>query len=191
MDEQLLVMLSIVQNSGFFAPLLFILFHVVRQFMFIPVAIVCMAGGMMFGSVLGTIYSLIGLLLLSATFYFCIGKLPGTYRKLMRIKHKWFGMQKMTVGQIAVVRLIPLIHYQLLNICLLERKPHFRGFMKGAFLTNLPLAFFYTFFGEFITRFSPMVMIGIISSLILLFYLLREKVVTVKWETFFSERSVS
>ncbi|GIN98615.1 TVP38/TMEM64 family protein [Siminovitchia terrae] len=190
MDEQLLIMLSVMSGIGILAPVLFILFHVVRQFMFIPVVLVCMAGGMLFGSFLGTVYSMAGLLLLSALFYFCIGKIPRTYGKLMKVKHNWFGAHtKMTVGQIAILRLIPFFHYQLLNVCLLERRPDFRGFMKGAFATNLPLAFFYTIFGEYITQFSPGMVVLIVIALFILCYLLREKVVTVKWHDFFSHHS--
>ncbi|WP_245542510.1 TVP38/TMEM64 family protein [Siminovitchia fordii] len=191
MDEQLLIMLSIVQGSGILAPVMFILFHVVRQFMFIPVALVCMAGGMLFGSILGTVYSMAGLLLLSAFFYFIIRRIPGTLEKLMKIKYKWFGAHtKMTVGQIAVLRLIPFFHYQLLNLCLYERRPDFRGFMKGSVATNFPLAFFYTVFGEYITRFSPGIGIMIVLALFILFYMLREKIVTVNWHDFFSHKSL-
>lgn len=105
----------------------------------------------------------------------------------MNIKERWFGAHtKMTVGQIAVLRLIPFFHYQLLNLCLLERRPDFRGFMKGSVTTNFPLAFFYTVFGEYITQFSTEIGILIISALFILFYLLREKIVTVEWNDFFS-----
>lgn len=191
MDEQLLIMLSIMQGSGVIAPLLFIMFHVVRQFMFIPVVLICMAGGILFGSILGTVYSMVGLMLLSALFYCCIRKIPRTYEKLLRIKHRWFGPYvKMTIGQIAILRLIPFFHYHLLNVCLLERRPDFRGFMKGAFATNLPLAFFYTIFGEYITQFSPGMATLIVIALFILFYLLREKIITVKWQDFFSHHSV-
>ena len=91
MDEQLLIMLAFMEGSGMLAPFVFIIFHILRQFIFIPVAVVCMAGGIIFGSLLGTIYSLTGLLLLSAFFYFCIGKLPGTHAQLMEIKYKWLS----------------------------------------------------------------------------------------------------
>ncbi|HLU20907.1 MAG TPA: VTT domain-containing protein [Bacillaceae bacterium] len=189
MNDELLVMLALVEGTGILAPFMFIFFHVLRQFMFIPVVMVCMAGGILFGSLLGTVYSMIGLLLLSAIFYFCIGKMPKTHARLMNIKYKWFGRyNKMTVGQIAVLRLIPFFHYQLLNLCLLERRPDFKGFMKGSFATNLPLAFFYTVFGEFITRFSPGMAIIIILSLFVLFYLLREKIATVTWSEFFADQ---
>lgn len=189
MDEKLLIMLAFMEGSGVLAPFIFIIFHILRQFIFIPVALVCMAGGILFGSLLGTIYSMIGLLILSALFYFCIGKMPGPLAKLMGIKYKWFGRYtKMTVGQISVLRLIPFFHYHLLNLCLLERRPDFRGFMRGSFATNLPLAFFYTVFGEFITQFTPSMAAMIIVALFVLFYVLREKIVIVAWKDFFSHQ---
>ncbi|MCJ8009892.1 TVP38/TMEM64 family protein [Lederbergia wuyishanensis] len=188
MNEQLLIMLAIMEGTGMLAPFIFILFHVLRQFLFIPVVLLCMAGGILFGSFLGTVYSMAGLLLLSSLFYFCIRKMPRTHAKLMKIKYKWFGRYtKMTVGQIAVLRLIPFFHYHLLNLCLLERRPDFRGFIKGSFATNLPLAFFYTVFGEFITHFTPTIAVVIIGSLLLLFYILREKIAIIAWEDFFKQ----
>lgn len=190
MNEQLVIMLTFVQGTGTLAPIIFIFFHVIRQFIFIPVIMVCMVGGILFGSVLGTLFSMIGLLFLSALFYFCIRKMPSTHEKLLRIKNKWFGRYaKMTVGQIAILRLIPFFHYHLLNLCLLERRPDFKGFMRGAFATNLPLAFFYTVFGEFITHFTPTISIIILLALLALVYILREKMSTVAWDEFFVQEN--
>lgn len=185
-------MLTFVQSTGPLAPFIFIFFHVLRQFLFIPVVIVCMAGGILFGSFLGTIYSMLGLMLLSVLFYVCIRKMAATHEKLMNLKYKWFGRYtKLTVGQIAILRLIPFFHYHLLNLCLLERKPDFKGYLKGAFMTNLPLAFFYTVFGEFITQFSPTMTIIILLALLLLVYIFRERIAIITWKEFFSEKSKS
>lgn len=190
MDEKLSFMLIMMEGSGLLAPIIFISFHVIRQFMFIPVVIVCMAGGVLFGSLLGTVYSMAGLLLLSAIFYVCIKRMPGTHQKLLNIKYKWFGRyNKMTVGQITVLRLIPFFHYHLLNICLLERRPDFKGFMRGAFASNLPLVFFYTVFGEFITKFSPGMVMIVILAISVLFYMMREKIATVAWDEFFAQKA--
>ncbi|MFC8574687.1 TVP38/TMEM64 family protein, partial [Heyndrickxia sporothermodurans] len=98
MNEQLLMLFSFVEGSAVLAPFMFILFHVLRQFLFIPVAVVCMAGGILFGSLLGIIYSLAGLMLLSVLFYGCIKKMPKTYEKLLKIKLKCFGQYaKLTI----------------------------------------------------------------------------------------------
>ncbi|MGV3463916.1 MAG: TVP38/TMEM64 family protein [Heyndrickxia sp.] len=190
MNDQLLILFSFVESSAILAPFLFILFHLIRQFLFIPVAVVCMAGGILFGSLLGIIYSLIGLLLLSAISFVWITKMPRTFEKFVRIKQKWFGQRaKLTVGQIAILRLIPFVHYQLLTICLIERSPNFRDFMRGSFITNIPLVFFYTVFGQFISRFTPGMIIMILLALSILFYILREKVVVMKWREFFNGTS--
>nr|WP_249310362.1 VTT domain-containing protein [Bacillus sp. FJAT-49736] len=183
-------MFSFVESSAVLAPFLFILFHILRQFLFIPVAVVCMAGGILFGSLLGIAYSLIGLLLLSALSYVLFKKIPKTYEKLIKLKQKWFGHRaKLTVGQIAILRLIPFIHYQLLSVCLLERTRNFKDYMKGSVITNLPLVFFYTVFGQFISRFTPGMIVMILLALSILFYILREKVIVMKWREFFQETS--
>ncbi|WP_335872699.1 TVP38/TMEM64 family protein [Bacillus sp. 2205SS5-2] len=190
MNSEMLLLFSFVENWGVLAPLAFILFHVLRQFLFLPVILVCMAGGVLFGSLLGTIYSLVGLTLLSSLFFIGIHKFPRFYEKLLNMKNKWFGPHaRLTIGQITVLRLIPFVHFQLLNLCLLERKKTFKKFIKSSFLTNLPLAFFYTVFGQFIAEFTPGMVILILLGISVLFYVLREKVTVMKWKEFFPVKS--
>ncbi|MCA1056396.1 VTT domain-containing protein [Rossellomorea aquimaris] len=190
MDDRLVTAFAIMEASGYIAPVLFILFHVLRQFLFIPVALVCMAGGILFGSILGTVYSLIGLTLLSIIFYFAIKSFTSFYERLLRLKEKWFGRSAdLTTGQIAVLRLIPFIHYQLLNLCLMQKNPQFKPFVRATFISNIPLAFFYTVFGQYIKQFSPPILLMILMALIVLFYLLREKVRVIQWNEFFPEKN--
>lgn len=189
MDDRLVAAFAVMEASGFIAPFLFILFHILRQFLFIPVALVCMAGGLLFGSVFGTIYSLIGLTLLSVLFFFVIKGVPTFAERLLKLKEKWFGRNAvLTTGQIAVLKLIPFVHYHLLNLCLLERHREFKPFLRAAFLSNIPLAFFYTVFGQYITTFSPPIIVMIILSLAVLFFLLREKVRVISWNEFFPSK---
>ncbi|KHD86964.1 TVP38/TMEM64 family protein [Bacillus ginsengihumi] len=188
MGDRFMMVLSFVEISPVLAPIMFILFHIIRQFLFIPVAIVCIAGGILFGSLLGMVYSMIGLTLVCSSFYFTIARMPKMKQKLLQIKNKFLGpYAKLTVGQIAILRLIPFIHFQLLNLCLLERKPNFRDYIKSSIITNIPLVFFYTVFGEFISKFSPSIMIMILLALSVLFFILREKVTVMKWKEFFPE----
>ncbi|MBB6445667.1 TVP38/TMEM64 family protein [Bacillus benzoevorans] len=187
MDESMSILLVVLGAGGVLAPVAFILFHLIRQFLFIPVTIVCLAGGILFGALFGTLLSLIGLLLNSVCFYFLIGKMPKTYEKLAKLKRKWFGeYRNLTVAQTAVLRLIPLIHFHLLNFCLMEKDRRFSPYMKNNLLSNLPLAFFYSAFGSIISLFTPLVMAVIFLSLMVLVYLLREKVTVIKWQKFFS-----
>lgn len=186
MDESLSMWLGLLEAGGVLAPIAFILFHLLRQFLFIPVTFVCLAGGILFGSIFGTIFSLLGLLLNSLCFYFFIDKMPKTYKKLSALKRKWFGeYRNLTVAQTAVLRLIPFIHFHLLNFCLMEKNRHFRPYMKHNLLSNLPLAFLYSAFGQFIDLFTPLATGIIFLTLIVLAYLLRERVTVIKWRKFF------
>lgn len=180
------MLLAVVETGGILAPIAFILLHFFRQFFFIPVAVICVAGGVLFGTVAGTIYSIVGLLLSSLLFYFLISRMPKTHTKLSLIKKKWFGeYRNLTTSQVAVLRLIPFIHYQLLSFCLLERYRSLKDYMRASFFTNLPLAFFYTIFGEFISRFTPTLIIIIIIAISILTYTLREKITVIRWREFF------
>src|SRR3954470_2222741 len=176
MDEGLSILFVMVEVGGIWAPIVFIFFHIFRQFLFIPVSLVCMAGGILFGSVFGTIFSLFGLLLSSILFYFVIGKLPKTHEKLSRLRKKWFGeFRHITVTQSAILRLIPFIHFHLLNFCLIEKNREFKPYLKNSLLSNLPLAIAYSVFGEFISRFTPLFMAFILLLLMMLAYFFREK----------------
>ena len=86
MDEGLAILFVMVEVGGILPRLVFIFFHIFRQFLFIPVSLVCMAGGILFGSLFGTFFSFFGLLLSSILFYFVIGKLPKTHEKLSKLK---------------------------------------------------------------------------------------------------------
>lgn len=189
MDEKIALVFVFIESSGALAPLVFILFHVLRQFLFIPVAIVCMSGGILFGATLGTIYSTIGLTLSSMLFYFLFQKMPSTFHKILRMKEKWLGNKvHFTVGQIAILRLFPLIHFHLLSLCLIDMCKNPYTYLKASILTTFPMAFFYTVFGQFLREFSPTMMVVILLAMFLLFYLFREKQVIIKWRDFFHKR---
>jgi uncharacterized membrane protein YdjX (TVP38/TMEM64 family) len=115
-----------------------------------------------------------------------ISKMPRTHEKLSLLKKRWFGeYRNLTVGQVAVLRLIPFIHYHLLNFCLMERNKSFSDYVKNSWVSNLPLAVFYTVFGEFISGFTPSMILLILLSLAFLVFILREKVTVIKWKEFF------
>jgi uncharacterized membrane protein YdjX (TVP38/TMEM64 family) len=112
----------------------------------------------------------------SLFFYAFIDRMPKTQERLVKIKNRWFGeFRNLTVGQITVLRLIPFVHYHLLNFCLMQRKQSFKEYMKASLLTNLPIAFFYTIFGEYISRFTPSLILCFLITLNILVYLLRER----------------
>jgi len=186
LEEKAAIVLSFIETSGFLAPILFIAFHTLRQFLWIPVVVVCMAGGLLFGTVFGILFSLIGLTLSSYIVYFLLRLFPPVYKKLQMLKIKWFGpYSNFTTGQIAVLKLIPFMHFQLISFCLLERKKSFPEYAVGSFLTNIPVVVFYTVFGRYLQAFSPQMAILLLIALTVLIIALREKVSVIKWKDFF------
>jgi uncharacterized membrane protein YdjX (TVP38/TMEM64 family) len=190
MNEDLSLLLIMVEAGGIFAPLAFVVFHLLRSFLFIPVSVVVIAGGVLFGTLWGTFYSVIGLMGVSIFFYAFIDRMPKTQERITKIKNRWFGeYRNLTVGQIAILRLIPFVHYHLLSFCLKQRKPKFKEYMKASLLTNIPIAFFFTIFGEYISTFTPSVILMILIGLTCFVYLLREKQNVIKWKDFFKRKT--
>ncbi|MEH7223011.1 VTT domain-containing protein [Bacillus sp. JJ1566] len=179
-----------IESTGLLAPVIFIGIHLIRPFFFIPVPVICIVGGILFGSAFGTIYSLIGLTMLSILFYFLYRQVPKLSKKINLLKQKWLGDKvNFTIGQIAILRLIPVINFHLLSLCIIDVTRNFREYAKGSFISNIPVALLYTVFGQFIREFSTTVILAILLALTLLFYLLREKQVIIKWHEFFNSKA--
>lgn len=189
LDETMTLLFVFIESTGLMAPLIFIVAHLIRPFFFIPVPVICIVGGILFGSVFGTIYSIIGLTILSIVFYFLYRQVPSLSKKINQLKLKWLGDRvNFTIGQIAILRLIPFINFHLLSLCIMDVTRNFRQYAKGSFYTNIPVALLFTVFGQFIREFSTTIILAILLALTLLFYLLREKQVIIKWHEFFNPK---
>lgn len=178
--------LTAIQTTGFFAPLVFILFHIIRQFLLIPVAVVCVAGGILFGTLLGSVYSVIGLTCASITFYFFSKLFPALIKRFVQMKDRWLGnYTNLSVIQIIILRMIPFVNFSLISLCILERAKTFRRYTKLSFLTHIPSTLCFTLLGASIQKLSPIVILGILILLITLIYFFREKQAFIKWNEFF------
>lgn len=178
--------ISFIESGGLLAPLLFICFHLLRPLFFFPVVFICITGGIMFGTIGGTFYSVIGITLSSGLFYGLIHNMPKTTHRLFFLKEKWIGKRSvLTTTQIALLRLIPFIHFHLLSLCLIEISASFKDYIKSSFITNIPLAFIYTSIGQGIAGLAPIYLISISLFLIPIIYWLRKKETQIKWHEFF------
>jgi len=175
-----------IRVAGIWAPLLFITLHLMRPLLFLPVVLLCITGGLLFGSFMGTIYSLIGITLSSLLFYQMRHWLPGPFQKVSALKMKLLGKHKeLSVQQIALLRLIPFMHFFLLSLCIYEISPDFKQYARTSLLTNMPLALLYTLFGKGLSQLPPIVLIACLFLLIPALYLLRKKQASIRWSEFF------
>ncbi|UOE93393.1 VTT domain-containing protein [Alkalihalobacillus sp. LMS39] len=176
------ILLSI-ENSGWLAPVFFILFHVFRQVLFIPVLLVCLVGGYLFGIIPGTIYSVIGMTAVSFTFYFVVHAFPKLLTGLRKVKTRWLGEQtnSLHLSQLMIIRLMPFIHFHLTSLYLIETTKSKQEYMKLSFYTCIPAAFTFTAFGHVIRELPPIVAVSILVVLGLVFYLIGRRDVIGKW----------
>lgn len=184
-------LMIIIETGGIFAPLLFISFHLLRPLFFLPVIFICISGGILFGAVAGTLYSVIGITLSSIIFYMIIKWMPKSFNKLVIVKQKFIGKHStITTPQITLLRLIPFIHFHLLSLCLIEISSNFKDYTKASFLSSIPVAAVYTSFGQWISSLSPIHIILLFVALLPLIYLFRKKEIYIKWHDFFQTKTL-
>ncbi|HLR62664.1 MAG TPA: VTT domain-containing protein [Lentibacillus sp.] len=175
-----------IETGGLLAPILFISFHLLRPLFFLPVVFICVSGGVLFGTVAGTLYSVIGITLSSLIFYAIIRWMPNTFAKLVNLKQKLMGNNsEFTTSQIALLRLVPFIHFHMLSLCLIEISSDFRDYTRSSILTNIPLAFVYTSAGKWISSLSPLHILILLLAMLPFIYILRRKEIIIKWNDFF------
>ncbi|MGM8215559.1 TVP38/TMEM64 family protein [Bacillaceae bacterium W0354] len=173
-------------STAYVAPMLFIFFHIIRPFLFIPVAFICITGGLIFGITYGALYSLIGVSLSSIIFYFFIRHIPSLFKRFSRLREKMFGKHsRLSVPQVVLLRVTPFIHFHLVSLCLIEMTRSFKEYARLSIITNVPLAVLYTSFGQWFQKLHFQHVLIVLGTILVLFYLLRTKEIVMKWEDFF------
>ncbi|MET1031879.1 TVP38/TMEM64 family protein [Domibacillus tundrae] len=166
---------EVIQQAGWLGPVFFILLHIVRPFFFLPVVVVCIAGGYLFGFVQGTIYSMIGLSLMGAVFYKIVNWFPSVRERVLKLKRKVAGERKMTVGQVMILRIMPFVHFHLLSVYLMDMTKSYREYMQYSILGVFAPAVLYTAFGKAIEEMPWYVSIIFLALLIFLYALLEHR----------------
>jgi len=141
---------SWVKEAGSAGPVLFMLIYIVGTVFFLPGSVLTLAGGALFGPVLGTFYNLT-----AATIGAMISFIAARY-----LAHDW--VEKKTGGRlkalkqgvegegwkfVAFVRLVPLFPFNLLNYALGLTKIKFSHYSIATYVCMLPGAIAYTYLG--------------------------------------------
>ena len=159
----------LIESAGWLAPILFIILHLIRPFLFLPVIVVCIAGGLAFGFFEGALLSFIGLSLMSLVSYLLVNKFPKFREKMSRLKDKIFSDRTLTVGQVMILRIMPFVHFHLLSLYLMEMAKNFRDYMYFSTLGLILPAVIYTAFGQAITELPWYLTIAMFAVLLIIF----------------------
>ncbi len=139
-----------VAGAGALGPLLFIAAYAAATVLFLPGAVITLAGGALFGPVWGTLYSLTGATA-GATIAFLVARYLASDWAHRRAggwtKSIIDGVEREGWRFIAFVRLVPLFPFNLLNYALGLTRIRLLSYIVGSFIFMLPGAFAYTYLG--------------------------------------------
>ena len=141
---------SWVRDAGPVAPLLFMLIYAVAAILFLPGSVLTLAGGALFGPLLGTLYNLTGATL-GATLAFLIARYLASDwvadKTGGRIKQLINGVEGEGWRFVAFVRLVPLFPFNLLNYALGLTRLRLLHYTLATYVFMLPGAIAYTYLG--------------------------------------------
>lgn len=113
---------SILNDAGFWAPVLYILLWAILPIFLFPVPLLVVPSGYIFGTTWGVIYTLIGCAVNILIMYFLAAKLARKpiselveKKSNEKIKQIFFNPSGTSQGVFFIFRLIPLISYNLIN----------------------------------------------------------------------------
>ena len=139
-----------INELGWLAPVLFLVLYCLASLMFLPTMVLTLAGGAIFGPVIGAILNLIGATF-GAAFSFLITR---------HLIYDWFSkkrgerLNKLIAGVdqkgwmfVAFLRLFPIIPFNIVNYGLGVTGIKFRLYIITTFIFLIPAEIIYTYFG--------------------------------------------
>jgi uncharacterized membrane protein YdjX (TVP38/TMEM64 family)/rhodanese-related sulfurtransferase len=139
-----------VQGAGAAAPLVFMAVYALGTVLFLPGSLLTLAGGALFGPVLGTFYNLTGATL-GALLAFLIARYLAAdwveQRTGGRLRQLKEGVEKESWRFVAFVRLVPLFPFNLLNYALGLTRIRTVHYLLATYVCMLPGAIAYTYLG--------------------------------------------
>jgi uncharacterized membrane protein YdjX (TVP38/TMEM64 family) len=139
-----------IQDAGVWAPLLFMAFYAVAAVLFLPGSVLTLAGGALFGPVLGTFYNLSGATIGAALAFLIARYLASDWvadKTGGRLKQLINGVEDEGWRFVAFTRLVPLFPFNLLNYALGLTRIRFSHYLLATYICMLPGAIAYTYLG--------------------------------------------
>lgn len=139
-----------IQDAGIWAPLLFMAVYAVAAVLFLPGSVLTLAGGALFGPVLGTFYNLTGATI-GATLAFLIARYLVSDWVAERtgggLKQLINGVEGEGWRFVAFTRLVPLFPFNLLNYALGLTRIKLSHYLLATYICMLPASIAYSYLG--------------------------------------------
>jgi len=165
-----------ITGYGVAAPIIFIIIYILATLFFLPGTPLTISSGLIFGSFLGTVYTVIGATI-GATLSFIISRYLGKsfVEKILKNKYKklYSYDKKIEENGLLVVlflRLVPLFPFNGLNFALGLTKLKKRDFIIGTAFGIIPGSFVLAFFGNSLAELNIMkIVIAVLLFVLLAF----------------------
>ena len=139
-----------IRQAGIAGPIVFMAIYIVATVLFLPGSVLTLAGGVLFGPLWGTFYNLTG-----ATIGAILAFLVARYLAADWVQQKTAGRFKQLKDGVeaegwrfvALVRLVPLVPFNLLNYALGLTRIKLTHYIIATYIFMLPGAFAYTYLG--------------------------------------------
>ena len=139
-----------VKNAGPAGPILFMLIYAIGTVFFLPGSMLTLAGGALFGPVLGTFFNLTGATIGATLAFLAARYLASDWAEQKsggRLKQLKEGVEGEGWRFVAFVRLVPLFPFNLLNYALGLTRIKLSHYIIASYLCMLPGAIAYTYLG--------------------------------------------
>ena len=139
-----------IQDAGIWAPLLFMAVYAIAAVLFLPGSVLTLAGGALFGPVLGTFYNLTGATI-GATLAFLIARYLASAwvanKAGGRLKQLIKGVEAEGWRFVAFTRLVPLFPFNLLNYALGLTRIKLSHYLLATYICMLPATIAFSYLG--------------------------------------------
>ena len=139
-----------IDDLGWLAPVLFIIVYGFATILFLPTMVITLAGGAIFGPIVGVILNLIGATLGAALSFLITRYLVYDWfskKRGPRLNKLISGVEKKGWIFIAFLRLFPIVPFNLVNYGLGLTAIPFRIYLSSTTLFLIPAEIIYTYFG--------------------------------------------
>lgn len=150
-QEKVPLILNSIKDLGWLAPVLFLLLYCLASILLLPTMVLTLAGGAIFGPLLGTLLNLTGATL-GAACAFCISRHLAidwlAAKRGPKINKLISGVERSGWQFVALLRLIPIIPSSLVNYGLGITRIKFSHFVMTTFVFLIPAEVIYTYCGH-------------------------------------------
>lgn len=146
-----------IDSFGGMAPLIFMLLCILRGLVFIPCGLLSTLGGMLFGPLTGTVFTLFGFTAGSViTFYLARGFGKGWAQRTLGNKYdKYDGyISKDSFCSVFLMRVVPILPFDVVSCIAGMSRTRLDKYILATLIGSLPGVFIYVFFGDSVKSMS-------------------------------------